>query len=126
MKLNHQELMNKAYANWKTNEKMNSQEFFESLSELEKTAVALGNLNYQVGNGGFMQWEENGYKANHLSFLKCLELTIKFSEYPQLVAALNLIKLATGRRTQDICDTIFYSLNNLEKEMNDYLLSLQK
>jgi hypothetical protein len=36
-------------------------EFYEQLSPLERIAVFVGNLNYQVGNGGFSQWVFNGY-----------------------------------------------------------------
>lgn len=35
--------------------------FFSVLTPREKKVVALGNLNYQVENGGFHQWVSNGY-----------------------------------------------------------------
>lgn len=35
--------------------------FLPTLSPRERNVVALGNLNYQVENGGFHQWVSNGY-----------------------------------------------------------------
>ena len=51
----HQQLMTNAYTNFK------NVGFLESLDETERYAVALGNLNYQVHNGGWAQWIMNGY-----------------------------------------------------------------
>lgn len=34
------------------------------LSDIEKKAVVLGKLNYQVENGGFYQWVDNGYVSS--------------------------------------------------------------
>lgn len=35
--------------------------FQDQLGPLERIAVLVGNLNYQVGNGGWSQWDFNGY-----------------------------------------------------------------
>lgn len=37
------------------------EDFVGALNEMERDAVLIGNLNYQVENGGFIQWAENGY-----------------------------------------------------------------
>src|SRR6476620_5098870 len=61
-------LMETAYARWEANEAWNTNEFWEQLSEAESVAVFVGNLNYQVCNGGFGQWDGNYYSkgANQL------------------------------------------------------------
>jgi hypothetical protein len=76
----HQLLMDKAYnderkrtdadpeSTWSYNRMV------REASDLERMAVVLGNLNYQVENGGFNQWVDNGY-CTHISDVKeCLEL----------------------------------------------------
>lgn len=42
-------------------ETWNLKDWFETLSDIEKFAVASGTFNYQVENGGFQQWIFNGY-----------------------------------------------------------------
>lgn len=56
----HQQLMDAAYARWQGTG-WSKDEFHDSLSPQERFAVHTGNLNYQVGNGGFMQWWDNQY-----------------------------------------------------------------
>lgn len=55
----HQELMDVAYE--KFDENMSHEDWQKTLTPIEKKAVVLGNLNYQVQNGGFFQWVDNGY-----------------------------------------------------------------
>lgn len=55
----HQEIMNQAYD--KFNDGISHAQWHETLTELEKRAVVLGNMSYQVLNGGFHQWVSNGY-----------------------------------------------------------------
>jgi len=56
----YQKLIDEAYDFW-SSKKCNYEEFVNSLSPLHAEAVILGNLNYQVENGGFIQWYENDY-----------------------------------------------------------------
>ena len=65
-----QELMDAAYKRWQDhnesvdnnyNLQWDQQQFWDQLSEAEEIAVYVGNLNYQVENGGFQQWVDNGY-----------------------------------------------------------------
>jgi hypothetical protein len=57
-----QRLMDGAYDRWQTQkDTMTRQEFWDQLDADERVAVFLGNLNYQVENGGFSQWLDNGY-----------------------------------------------------------------
>jgi hypothetical protein len=53
-----QEVMNKAYEKFGN---LTYEEFISSLDEKEMNIVLIGNLNYQVSNGGFSQWIGNNY-----------------------------------------------------------------
>lgn len=54
-----EKIMESAYNKWDHNSQTHP-EFFDSLTDVEKKVVAIGNLNYQVENGGFTQYVENG------------------------------------------------------------------
>jgi hypothetical protein len=56
----HQSLMDKAYDRWQ-NKGWSKEEFHDSLDAKERFAVHTGNFNYQVENGGFVQWWDNRY-----------------------------------------------------------------
>ena len=58
--MKQQDIMNEAYARWQNND-WSQEQFWNQLSYVEKVAVFTGNLNYQVENGGFAQWIDNGY-----------------------------------------------------------------
>jgi hypothetical protein len=70
-KIMHQELMDVAYE--KFDEKFSYEQWYKVLTEIEKKAVVLGNLNYQVENGGFYQWVDNGYVADIHFLIEVLE-----------------------------------------------------
>jgi len=55
----HQKLMDDAYNSWGDNASYET--FVDSLDEKHQLAVLTGNLNYQVENGGFVQWDINEY-----------------------------------------------------------------
>lgn len=57
----HQAILNIAYDRWQQKRGSSMESWFGSLTSLERGAVALGKMNQQVQNGGFMQWEDNGY-----------------------------------------------------------------
>ncbi len=87
--------------------------------------VALGNLNYQVNNGGFAQWEDNGYRRRTINTIKKIlaDVSVYYS-LPQLEVAL---KLAVFFHISDVnaSDVKYYSLKFIESEMENYLQSLQ-
>ena len=59
-----QKLMDEVYKKWQTKEceSMNRLEVIKKyFTPLHKMAVQLGNMNYQVNNGGWSQWQFNGY-----------------------------------------------------------------
>ena len=56
-------IMDQSYDMWKNNS-MSRDEFLSKLSDYEKLAIKFGNFNYQVENGGLMQWDCNGYSED--------------------------------------------------------------
>jgi hypothetical protein len=59
-----QALMDQAYARFDRG--MSLEQFWDQLNADERVAVFVGNLNYQVENGGFMQWMDNGYATDEV------------------------------------------------------------
>jgi len=79
----HQHLMNEAYGLWSQHE-WSYEEFLENirtdLSQLHYDAVIIGNLNYQVTNGGWFQWYLNDYHITHKDVEDILDRFTAFSE----------------------------------------------
>ncbi len=78
----HQQLMDKAYDRY---EKLSKEDFWDQLDAEERVAVAIGNMNYQIENGGFIQWFDNRYATketikfikrvlNHINQKTCLQV----------------------------------------------------
>jgi hypothetical protein len=67
----HQELMNSAYDKYA--DELSHEAWMKILTPLEQKAVVLGNLNYQVENGGFVQWVDNGYYLDSPLVIECLK-----------------------------------------------------
>lgn len=62
-----QKLMDEVYSKWNTEEcrSMDRLEVIENFfTPLHRAAVQLGNMNYQVNNGGWSQWHLNGYSED--------------------------------------------------------------
>lgn len=62
----HQRIMDRAYARWQDEDGKDQDWFWNQLSPLETIAVFFGNFNYQVCNGGFQQWWDNGYATTRV------------------------------------------------------------
>ena len=63
-----QEVMTKAYERYTP--EMTRQEFWDQLDATERAVVFVGNLNYQVCNGGWPQYADNGYaQAESLNYV---------------------------------------------------------
>jgi hypothetical protein len=91
--LEMQKIMNIAYEKWQTN-KWSKDEFWNQLTMKEKTAVSLGNLNYQVCNGGFSQWYFNEYYELQINFLISLFEKISKEKHPLLSQVKELVLVA--------------------------------
>ena len=86
----HQEMMDKAYELWNDSEeskKMSYENFLNKVEgELGKNyvdAVMTGNMNYQVGNGGWSQWNDNAYSCNIEDLLSFFKQT-EFDNFPEI------------------------------------------
>jgi hypothetical protein len=66
-----QPIMDAAYAKWPKDGRYS--DFLFEISGIEKYVVLIGNLNYQVENGGFTQWADNGYGLYWQDVLRVLE-----------------------------------------------------
>ena len=75
-----QKIMDKAYNKWEGNESM--REWFEELTPIERKAVAIGKLHQQVNNGGFFQWDDNGYSFQMFTILSTLN---KMKQTPEII-----------------------------------------
>jgi len=103
MDKDHQILMDEVYDLWRAEPTKKRLNIAESLSPLHKIAVQLGNLNYQVENGGFMQWIDNGYCEEDLYDLidicnKAIEL--KINNFSMLLNLLNKVKELPEEKTE--------------------------
>ena len=65
-----QDIMTQAYERYRANPHWSHQDFQNQLVGMEVIAIPLGNFNYQVENGGFIQWIDNGYAKVGLTNLK--------------------------------------------------------
>jgi hypothetical protein len=67
----HQDMMDKAYELWNDSEESKKLSYSRFLDKVNKElgenyfyAVITGNMNYQVENGGWRQWESNRYNLS--------------------------------------------------------------
>lgn len=140
----HQQLMDSAYELCQKHKNWDKDDFFDHLDYIQKVAVALGNLNYQVENGGFSQWGFNGYAEIHYGFLS--RLKVDATQYPKLTEALSLMDKAYPFlrksfqfpdeneneeveyyvNTLDRCDSEYYKLNDITDEMEKFIIELRK
>lgn len=88
-----QGLMDRAYSKLEKENWSKAEFIREHCSDLERKAVLLGNLNYQVENGGFGQWVDNRYgifwedtievlrQIGTENAMKTINLINRFSQY---------------------------------------------
>lgn len=87
--INHaQPIMDKAYAGWPNGGTYD--DFLFTLGGIEKIVVLIGNLNYQVCNGGFAQWADNRYGKH----------------WQDVIRALNLIGTETAKQITKLVQTV--------------------
>lgn len=64
-----QEIMDRAYEAWQAHPETSFDDFGDLWNAAQRVVVPFGNLNQQVENGGFLQWEGNGYAKRDLGYL---------------------------------------------------------
>ncbi len=129
-----QQIMDVAYARWQKNRAMSQEEFWLRLSYPEKVAVFVGNLNYQVCNGGFLQWHDNEYSDCERDLLAILKIVGGCEEVIDLIKkALSELRaydfdeygdrLDYDQTCVDACDNRFYEINDdMLSKVEAYLL----
>jgi hypothetical protein len=85
-----QALMNQAYDRYEANNNWDRIEFVQQLRGNECFVVPLGNLNYQVENGGFSQWASNGY--NDADSVMLLKFALRQINTPAALKVLSLVE----------------------------------
>lgn len=68
-----QPIMNVAYEKYQVNRNWGFGDFLMNLDVKVRQVVAIGKLNQQVCNGGFMQWRDNGYDEKPEFLFQALE-----------------------------------------------------
>lgn len=120
-----QSVMNEAYDLFAPN--MGIEDFWLRLNFPQRIAVFIGNLNYQVENGGFLQWHGNGYSKCTNDIIRILQTVGNCDPIIKLVQkASKLLRNSDDEPDGlDELDTQFYQhnesmLDNVEK----YLLAV--
>lgn len=88
--------MNDVYYVWRNIKlDLKKHEVIDSLSEYHRIAVCLGNMNYQVENGGFSQWIFNGYALEDVeiiyNFIESALLHDKYKNNDDLKSLLKML-----------------------------------
>ncbi len=65
--------MESSYSKWREHNDWYYEDFISSLDPIARKCVLLGNFNYQVENGGFSQWVDNGYGLYYKEVQKILK-----------------------------------------------------
>lgn len=135
-----QSLMDAAYDRWEANEAWSQDRFWLDLSFPESVAVFVGNLNYQVTNGGFSQWDFNGYSDGKSQLLGVLS-EIGTDTAGEVARMINRVMKASAAqpdeggwsaqsprdRIAEKVDDEFYAINEqLLADTEAYLLKLSK
>jgi hypothetical protein len=68
-----QSLMDEVYDEWGKHEGKSQKEVMDMFSYVHQRAIRLGNFNYQVCNGGYRQWADNGYILHIKELIEDLE-----------------------------------------------------
>lgn len=95
---NIQNLMDIAYARWQADKEMKKDAFIAQLTTAEAVAVHLGNMNYQVENGGWSQYWYNSYATRDTvaavrGYLSQIVAHAKATNDPRLAAAEEVARL---------------------------------
>ena len=114
----HQKIMNQAYGQY--DEYRNYDHFVKGISEIERQAVLTGIMNYQVENGGFIQWFDNNYGTTI-----AVQEIVKVAEMIKTPVAAKVKELMTKylEAVDDACDDP-YNLRDGEWEYINHELGL--
>lgn len=114
-----QELVDAAYDGWQLTPRKSYDDFIFDLPVDQKEAVLIGNLNYQVENGGFSQWFSNGYGDHAAEVRLVLDRIGGHAAY----TITNLILIACNIWRDDKDDGDFDAQDQAFYKINDQLLA---
>jgi len=91
-----QSILNVGYAQWKLNDTWlysDMIEFVKNVDEKFALAILVGKYNYQVNNGGHIQYFDNGYASIDENDKELHELMVElFEKYLKFDSVLNILK----------------------------------
>lgn len=120
-----QAIMTRAYEKYGDN--MSYMDFLASLTELERKAVVIGNLNYQVENGGFMQWDDNGYSKGKVFLFDTLQaIGTETSKKVLELTERALTKLAQNRNVNAQDDKFYEMQEQFLTDAEAYFVGQEK
>jgi hypothetical protein len=130
----HQQMMDKAYELWndcEESKKLSYEDFLSKVNdELGKEfvyAVMTGNMNYQVENGGWQQWDDNGYSCTLGDITEFFDKEF-FEDVPEAKQLLKILDdfeelFDIKQRAEKAIEQIDYDVRDIfEDAMNDALL----
>lgn len=91
-------LMKSAYDRYQANPNWSATDFHAQLTPAETIAVHIGNMNYQVGNGGWSQWFDNGY-GRRPGVFTFIVFQLNKMETPNAKTVIKLMTLAMKRQS---------------------------
>lgn len=103
-----QGLMNTAYDKWQEGGELagkSSEEFVEELPEKEQIAVRIGNMNYQVQNGGWDQWWYNRYGPRDIQWLiDFFGAHTEYDTFKWILQLLEKVQSASEEEDEEDCE----------------------
>jgi hypothetical protein len=118
--------MTTAYARWEGTG-WTKQEFWDKLNAPERFAVYVGNLNYQVENGGWSQWLGNQYATPEtLGYLlrTVLQMTLGPDDQSTVSAKVHAMLQDFRKRVSDSDMAVGYMVSGDEEDNSDWLHDL--
>lgn len=130
-----QPIMDRAYTKW-PQDSHDFEDFLMVLDITERRVVAIGKLNQQVENGGFVQWRDNGYDHGKQFLIEALRTLRTDSARTVLALVQNALSVEISYRdrygelveiesAQDELDSLsdeFYKVNDqLLIELADFV-----
>lgn len=101
-----QAAMDGAYLRYQSNPTWSQQQFWDQLTGRERFAVFIGNMNYQVENGGFLQWWDNGYATDETVGYICT--VCRGIKSDASLEVLRIVEAAVHGRTVPHCKLMNY------------------
>ena len=116
----HQKLMNNAYDLINRDGEIKSHsDMIKYLSDNKKydmlDAVLIGNMNYQVENGGWEQWVSNGYCIHFPLLVDALNRV----DSPNTIKVLDMLDTVAKRLSDDVLDGSIHSGGCMDNYLNE-------